>query len=141
MADEPTSSTRKLAEILRASFFARPEDLVPTLTPAEIERLRRFGSVHRFPDGEKLFETGKPSPGMVIILSGHIAIEKHDGLGQVTPVVEQGPGQFLAEMAELSGIAALVDGTAVGDVEALVIPPSGLRAMLVAEAGLGQQIM
>ena len=121
--------------------IARPDDLVPILTAEEVERLSRFGSVHHYADGEKLIHTGKPSPGMFVILSGRIAITKHDGLGQVTPVIEQGPGQFLAEMAELTGIGALVDGAAIGDVEALVIPSAGIRAMLVAEAGLGERIM
>jgi thioredoxin reductase (NADPH) len=141
MANEPTASADTTGEVIRNSLFTRPEDLVPTLTAAEIARLHRFGSVHRYADGEKLFETGKPSPGMFIILSGHIAVSKRDGLGRITPVIEQGPGQYLAEMAELSGIAALVDGTAVGDVEALVVPPAGIRTMLVAEADLGEQIM
>src|ERR1700728_249058 len=101
-------------------FVARPEELVPTLTPAKIERLTRFGAVRRYADGEKLIETGKPSPGMFIIFAGRIGIAKHDGFGQVTPVNELGPGQFVAEMAELSGIGALVDATAVGELEALL---------------------
>src|ERR1700676_390863 len=141
MTNEPAASADTTGEVIRNSLFTRPEDLVPTLTAAEIARLHRFGSVHRYADGEKLFETGKPSPGMFIILSGHIAVSKRDGLGRITPVIEQGPGQYLAEMAELSGIAALVDGTAVGDVEALVVPSAGIRTMLVAEADLGEQIM
>ena len=37
--------------------------------------------------------------------------------------------------------ASLVDATAEGDVEALVIPTEGLRAVLVAEAELGERIM
>ncbi len=64
-----------------------------------------------------------------------------DGLGHVTPVIEQGPGQFLAEVGQLSGRQALVDGTAEGDVETLLIPSDSLRALLVAEADLGERIM
>jgi thioredoxin reductase (NADPH) len=91
--------------------FARYEQTFPELTAKEIERLGRFGSVRRYASGEALFETGKPGPGMFILLSGHVAITQHDGLGHVTPVIDQGPGQFLAEIGQLSGRPALVDGT------------------------------
>src|SRR5712675_3308147 len=126
-----------------ASTFAFPrhEQTFPTLTAQEIDRMRRFGEVRTFKDGEALFETGKPGPGMFVLLSGHIAITQRDGLGRVTPVIDQGPGQFLAEIGQLSGRVALVDGHAEGDVEALLIPPDKLRALLVAEADLGERIM
>ena len=124
-----------------ASSFPRHEQTFPALTPQEIERMRRFGTIARYKDGEKLFETGKPGRGMFVLLSGHVAITQRDGLGHVTPVIDQGPGQFLAEIGQLSGRVALVDGHAEGDVETLLIPPERLRALLVAEADLGERIM
>ena len=121
--------------------FPRHEQTFPTLTHHEIERMRRFGELRTFRDGEALFETGKPGPGMFLVLSGHIAITQRDGLGHVTPIIDHGPGQFLAEIGQLSGRVALVDGHAEGDVETLLIPPDQLRALLVAEADLGERIM
>jgi thioredoxin reductase (NADPH) len=123
------------------SAFPRYEQTFPTLTPQEIARMRRFGEVGTYKNGEALFETGKVGPGMFVILSGHVAITQRDGLGHVTPVIEQGPGQFLAEIGQLSSRVALVDGHAEGDVETLLIPPERLRALLVAEADLGERIM
>ncbi|WP_454632987.1 FAD-dependent oxidoreductase [Bradyrhizobium cenepequi] len=125
----------------RSLAFPRHEQTFPTLTEHEIERMRRFGDVRHYSDGEALFETGKPGPGMFVVLSGTVAITQRDGLGHVTPVIDQGPGQFLAEIAQLSGRVALVDGHAEGDVETLLIPPERLRALLVAEADLGERIM
>ncbi len=119
----------------------RHEQTFPALTAAEIARMRRFGEIRRYQDGEMLFESGKPGPGMFVVLSGHVAITQRDGLGHVTPVIDQGPGQFLAEIGQLSGRIALVDGHAEGDVETLLIPPERLRALLVAEADLGERIM
>src|ERR1700680_1624113 len=124
-----------------AAAFPRQEQTFPTLTPQEIARMRRFGEVRHYKNGERLFETGKPGPGMFVLLSGHVAITQRDGLGHVTPVIDQGPGQFLAEIGQLSGRVALVDGHAEGDVETLLIPPERLRALLVAEADLGERIM
>src|SRR6478672_8087015 len=124
-----------------AARFPRLEQTFPTLTPQEIARMRRFGELRRYKDGERLFEAGKPGPGMFVILSGHVAITQRDGLGHVTPLIDQGPGQFLAEIGQLSGRVALVDGRAEGDVETLLIPPDKLRALLVAEADLGERLM
>ena len=124
-----------------AASFPRHEQTFPALTPQEIARMRRFGEIARYTDGEKLFETGKPGLGMFVILSGHVAITQRDGFGHVTPIIDQGPGQFLAEIGQLSGRVSLVDGVAEGDVETMLIPPERLRALLVAEADLGERIM
>jgi thioredoxin reductase (NADPH) len=125
----------------RAVSFTRYEQTFPSLTASEIDRMRRFGEVRRYKSGEALFETGKPGPGMFVVLSGHVSITHRDGLGNVTPIIDQPPGQFLAEIGQLSGRVALVDGHAEGDVETLLIPPDKLRALLVAEADLGERIM
>src|SRR5437588_10153143 len=125
----------------RPRVFARPEQTFPELTAPEIARMRRFGEIRKYSDGERLFETGKPGPGMFVVLSGHVTITQRDGLGHITPVIDQGPGQLLAEIGQLSGRVALVDGHAEGDVETLLIPPDRLRALLVAEADLGERIM
>jgi thioredoxin reductase (NADPH) len=119
----------------------RYDQTFPTLTAKEIERLRRFGLRRKYANGEKLFQTGEPGPGMFLVLSGVVAITQRDGLGHVTPVAEQGAGQFLAEIGQLSNRAALVDAMAEGDVETLLISPEGVRALLVAEAELGERIM
>jgi thioredoxin reductase (NADPH) len=121
--------------------FARLEQTFPTLTDAEIARMRRFSELRSFEDGEMMFEAGKLGRGMFVVLAGHIAITERDGLGHVTPIVEQGPGQFVAEVGQLSGRVSLVDGRAEGRVETLLIPPDRLRALLVAEADLGERIM
>jgi thioredoxin reductase (NADPH) len=120
---------------------SRRDQVFPVLLPAEVDRLRRFGALRRYRDGEMLFEAGKTGPGMFVIASGRVAVTRHSGLGQAVPLVEQGPGQFLAEVGQLSGRPAMADGQAIGDVEALLIPPDGLRALLVAEAELGERIM
>ena len=119
----------------------RYQETFPALTAQEIDRLRRYGSTRKYSDGEKLFEAGKVSPGMFVVLKGHAALTQRDGLGHVTPIAEQGQGQFLADVGQLSTRAALVDAAAEGDVETLLIPTEGLRALLVDEAELGERIM
>lgn len=126
----------------RSLLHGRFDQAFPALTDAEIARIRRFGSVQRFADGEPLFQAGKPRLGMHVVLSGHVAITARDGLGRVTPVVDQGPGQFVAEIGTLADEAtSLVDGHADGDVEVLLIPSEQLRTLIVDEAELGERIM
>jgi len=141
MAADGATETPSAGRSSMAAVFPRHAQTFPELTPSEIARMRRFGSIRTYGHGERLFEAGKRGPGMFVVLSGHVAITQRDGLGHVTPVIDQGPGQFLAEVGQLSGRPALVDGHAEGDVETLLIPPDQLRALLVAEADLGERIM
>ena len=121
---------------------ARREEMFLTLTSVEIARLQRFGVVRRYADGEALVESGKPRAGMFVLLSGRLAVTARDGLGGVSPIVELGPGQFLAELGSLANTSiALVDGRAMGSVDALLILPERLRGLLVAEADLGERVM
>jgi thioredoxin reductase (NADPH) len=108
------------------------------LAPAEIERLRRFGEPRTYRGGALLTETGVAAPGMFILLRGEVLVRSHD---DATPIVTHGPGSFTGELAQLSGRPSLVDSIAVGEVEALLVPPHRLRNLLVEEAELGERIL
>src|SRR6267143_1876291 len=120
---------------------ARRAQMFPVLADEEIARLRRFGAPRRYADGECLFETGKTSPGMFVVLSGTLRITGRDGHGHDLLIAELTAGGFSGEIGQLSGRRALADGVAAGAVEALLVVPEQLRALLVAEADLGEEIM
>src|SRR5579863_9296861 len=103
-----------MADLVYPAPIPRYQETFPELTAQEIDRLRRYGSRRKYSDGEKLFEAGKISPGMFVVLKGLVAISQRDGLGHVTPIAEQGPGQFLADVGQLSVRASLVDAQAEG---------------------------
>ena len=65
---------------------SRFHQMFPVLSQAEIDRVRRFGEVRQFPAGDLLFHAGEAVPGTYVILSGPVAIEARDGLGQAVPV-------------------------------------------------------
>src|SRR6266850_3349170 len=125
----------------RPIIETRYEQMFPILEPAEIDRLRRFGETRTYGVGERLVTTGEPSPGMLVILSGEVAVTQHNVLGRNEPIVTHGPGGFMGELAQLSDRPALVDAHATKPVETLVIPSRRLRDVLVAEAELGERIM
>jgi thioredoxin reductase (NADPH) len=138
MSTDPTEVERAA----RIALKGRYDQAFPTLADAEVARLQRFGTTRRYADGELLFETGKPTPGLNVILKGHVALSSRDGMGHGGPVADQGPGQFLGEVGALATRAAsLVDGLAEGEVETLLISPEGLRELMVVEAELGERIM
>ncbi len=147
--EEPTAPNTALA--------SRFHQMFPVLSQAEIDRVRRFGDVKRFAPAELLFQAGEAAAGMYVILSGRVAIVPRDGLGQSVPMAafaeligapveemtEVVPGEVMAEIGQLSGRPDLsaFDARAVGDVETIVVPPEALRALLVAEAELGERIL
>jgi thioredoxin reductase (NADPH) len=130
-----------LAIELPSSLAGRSDQMFPQLTDAEIDRIRRFGTLRRYTRGERLFAAGEISPGMFVVLNGSVAMSRRDGLGHVAPLATWGRGQFLAELSQLSGGHALLDGHAHEDVEALVVPPEQLRALIIAEADLGERVV
>jgi thioredoxin reductase (NADPH) len=120
---------------------SRRERMFPKLTPHEIDRLRRFGKVRRYAAGEALFVAGEIAAGMFVLIKGSVRVIRRDPLGHSAPIVEQGPGEFVAEVGQLSGQPALVDVHAIDDVEALLLPPENLRALMIEEPELGDRIM
>lgn len=122
-------------------LVARAEQALPTLTSAEIGRLKRFGERRTFADGAALARIGEAGHGVQIVLSGDVEISHHDEAGHRRHITTHHPGSFIGEIAQLSGRPSLVDAHAIGPVEALAIAPERLRALLMAEAGIGERIM
>jgi thioredoxin reductase (NADPH) len=120
---------------------SRRHQMFPVLTDPEVTRVGGFGTVRRFERGTRLFATGEPGPGMFVVLQGTLALSQRDGIGRVVPIVSLGRGQFSGEVAQLSGSYALVDAYAEEDLEAILVPPPQLRALIIAEADLGERIV
>jgi thioredoxin reductase (NADPH) len=125
------------------TFQARREQMFPQLTVAEIARLHRYGTVRHFKRGDALFRVGQRGHGMFVILSGKLRVSRRDEhhRGRDITITEHGPGHFSAEVGQLSGKPAFVDGIAEEDITAIDVPPAQLRAVLVGEAELGEKIM
>ena len=121
-------------------FDTRRDQVFPVLEPSEIERVRRFGERHSYRAGEALAKIGEISRGLTLVLSGRVDVCQHVP-GHAELIVTHEAGAFLGELAQLAGRPSLVDASARGAVEALIIAPDRLRALLIAEAELGERIM
>jgi thioredoxin reductase (NADPH) len=119
----------------------RQEQRFPKLEALDIERVRRFGDVRSFAAGEKLMTAGEVAPGFLVVLAGKIGVCERDPFEGHQHIVTHDQGHFMGELAQLAGRPALVDAVADGPVEALIIPAERLRALMIAEAELGERIM
>jgi thioredoxin reductase (NADPH) len=119
----------------------RRHQMFPVLEPMEIERVLRFGKIRSYGTGEALAKVGEKGHGLTVILAGTVDITQHDESGRRDLIVTYGAGAFMGELAQLAGRPALVDAYAQTAVDALIIPPEQLRALLIAEAELGERIM
>jgi thioredoxin reductase (NADPH) len=141
MTLEEVYSADTMASNARPTIETRREQMFPTLDASDLARARRFGEVRSWAKGERVMTAGETSPGMVVILSGEVAVAQHDAMGSHEAIVTHTPGSFMAELTSLSGSAALADGVAQSAIEAIVIPPPRLRDLMVQEADLGERIM
>src|SRR5262249_14530609 len=124
-----------------AESQASLDQMFPSLSPGEIDRLQRFGAIRHYAAADALVRPGEVNSGMFVIISGCVSVTARDALGHVLPIVERGPGGFLAEVGMLAGQPRLVEARAAGDAEVLVVPGERLRTVLIAEAELGERIM
>ncbi|HEX6740240.1 MAG TPA: FAD-dependent oxidoreductase, partial [Sphingomicrobium sp.] len=129
MTDEPQSI-----------IDTRGAQMFPRLTDEEVARLCRFGEPRSYRAGEMPVRVGEVGPGLMLILSGQVQVTRQEH-GRPVPIVTHERGNFMGELAQLSGRPTLVDAVALTDVEAVAIAPDRLRALLIAEADLGERIM
>ena len=131
-----------MAEPTQQQLIAtRGAQMFPQLSDDELARLSRFGEPHLYRAGETVVKVGEPAPGLLLIQSGQIEVVQHDRTGERSPIVTHTRGHFLGELAQLSGRPSLVDAVALSDADVIVVPPDKLRALLIAEADLGERIM
>jgi thioredoxin reductase (NADPH) len=114
--------------------------MFPRLSDEEIARLARFGEPCSFRAGEVVTKIGEIGPGLLLIASGKVEVTRRER-GQSASIVTHEHGNFMGELAQLSGRPYLVDAVALTDVEAFAVAPDRLRALLIAEADLGERIM
>ena len=130
-----------MAPSLQSIAQQRHDQVFPSLDPLEIERVRRFGELRSFAAGELLLTSGQVAPGLMVIFAGKVAVTDRGYVESPTPIIIHGPGNFMGELAQLAGRPALADAVAQEPVDALIIAPERLRALMIGEAELGERIM
>lgn len=115
--------------------------MYPILAAGEISRMRRFGEVADFAPGAVIVREGETSLGIGVVLAGEIEVAHH-GAGKSPDYAHvHGPGSFMGELSQLSGRPWIAAATARSAAQVLMIAPDQLRALMIAEADLGEQLM
>ncbi|MGO4331208.1 FAD-dependent oxidoreductase [Cupriavidus sp. 2TAF22] len=120
----------------------RYQQMFPVLGEEEVDRVRRFGSPCHHARGEMLYSAGSICPGVFVVLSGKVRIVTRDGLSHMRILhTYTQRGEFTSDITQLSSKQAVVDAHVIEDVEAVLIRPDDLSAMMISEADLGEKIM
>lgn len=122
----------------------RLAQIVPTLTPAQIQFALRFasGPERRFAPDEKLLDVGDRDTAVWLVVEGGIVASRRDGLGREGIFATGGPGQFSGEVSDLAGHASLAMVCAgPNGCTAYPFDLPHLRALLISSADIGELMM
>lgn len=128
-------SSQPIASVLDANT-----QTFPTLTPAQINRIRPSGKIRPVAKGEILFEPGDTTVPFFVLLSGSMEIVQPDLSGERL-IVTHGPGAFTGEMTMISGRGALVRGRVTEAGEFIELSGEGLRSLIAKDAELSEIFM
>lgn len=118
----------------------RQEQVFPTLTPAQLELMERYGQKKTVPPGTVLFTQGERHISVYVILSGEVEISRTTALESHVMGVH-GAGKFTGEVGTLAGLSAIATGRTVGECELIQIDEENLRNLVVSEADLSETMM
>jgi thioredoxin reductase (NADPH) len=122
----------------------RIAQIVPTLTPAQIQFALRFASGPKrvFAPDEKLLDVGDRNTIVWLVVEGSIVASRRDGLGRGGLFATGGPGQFSGEVSDLAGHASLAMVCAGSEgCAAYPFDLPHLRALLISSADIGEVMM
>jgi len=112
----------------------------PTLTEAQINRVRPFASLRQVKRGDLLFSADDSDVPFFILLSGSMEIVQPDMNGERL-VASHGPGEFTGEMTMITGHRSLVCGRMTDRGEVLEMSGSGLRSLVARDGELSEIFM
>ena len=110
------------------------QDMFPTLTSAQIERIAPLGSVRSMDAGDILFEPGGTNRPLMVVLEGEIEIlSDRDML-----VTVHHPGNFSGDVDLIAGHPAVVRARARLAGRILEVPAERVRSLIVTDPELSQ---
>jgi thioredoxin reductase (NADPH) len=104
----------------------------PVFSGDQLDRLRRYGTVHLARTGEVLFSPDDDSYDLLVVLSGQVEVTHESQDGSV-PLARHGRGHFAGELNLLTGQRPFLTARATADSEILEITPARLRDLLARE--------
>lgn len=122
------------------TLSARIDQMFPTLTEAQIERIAARGRRRRTELGEVLFEAGAQTIPFFVIISGQVEIVRPSGDTETLIAVHE-PGQFTGEVQMLSGRPTLVWARASSAGEVIELDRDQMLELVQTDSELSEIIM
>ncbi len=119
---------------------ARADQIFPTLTPEQIERVAALGKRRTVSQGEILIEAGAPAMPFFVVVSGAVDIVQPDGASE-THIVTHEPGQFTGEMNMISGRRTLVRARVAKPGEVIELDREQMLALVQTDSELSEILM
>jgi thioredoxin reductase (NADPH) len=121
-------------------YAERRQQMFPTLTPAQLDRLGASGTRRQVREGEVLFEAGESNTSFFVVLDGAVEILRPMGDSD-TRLHVLGPGEFSGEINMLSARVSLVGARAARAGTVLVIDRDRLRGLVQRDFELSEILM
>lgn len=118
-----------------SSSLDQKTQMFPTLTSAQIERIRPSGKVRRITPGEVLFQPGDEHVPFFVVLSGSIEIVQPSHASEPV-LVTHTAGNFAGEIITMSGQRAFVQGRVAIGGDVLELQHDDFRALIGRDAEL-----
>jgi thioredoxin reductase (NADPH) len=118
----------------------RQAEAFPVLTPAQIDRIRPYGTVRAVRAGEILFEAGELGIPCFVVLSGKLDAVMTRLSGEHV-FATHGPGNFSGDMVLISGTGSLARGRVAEPGKFLEVTTDALRSLIAKDAELSDIFM
>jgi thioredoxin reductase (NADPH) len=118
----------------------RQAEAFPVLTPAQIDRVRPYGTARTVRAGEILFEAGDLGLPCFVVLSGKLDIVIARLSGEHV-FATHGAGNFSGDMVLISGAGSMARGRVAEPGEFLEVTADALRSLIAKDAELGDIFM
>ncbi|HXD58382.1 MAG TPA: FAD-dependent oxidoreductase [Thermoleophilaceae bacterium] len=109
----------------------------PTLTAAQLSRLRELGEERTAEVGDVLFRVGDATYPFIVIFEGEVAIV--DAVGN--EITRHGAGRFLGELNLLSGQTVFLTAVATAPTRYLAVDRDVLRSLLFEDGPLSDMLL
>jgi thioredoxin reductase (NADPH) len=120
----------------------RSEQMFPTLSDAQVERLAKVGTRRAVAAGEVLYERGVQNGSLFLVLDGALEIQRPTGPdARPERIRTLGPGQFTGEINMLSARRALASAHMATAGAVIAVDREALRAIIQRDSELSEIMM
>ena len=121
----------------------RREQMLPLLTPRQVENARRFGGTPlTFEPNQLVVPFGHAGAPAFLVLTGSLEARRRDAVGHTDLITAHTAGNFAGELSQLGRGPSYVEQRA-GDEGCRAVPfdPTQLRALIIGDAEIGEILM